>query len=415
MRRAGASAAALLLSSASPALAWDHSVAHVFKGPNGANPVGGVVTGADGNIYGVTRNGGAFGEGTVFMMSPPVAGKVRWSETILHSFNHATGDGAYPAAGLVQDADGSLYGTTAAGGAQQQGTVFKLTQGKTGGAWSETILHSFGDTSQDGTYPASQLITGPGGRLFGATFEGGSSGYGTVFELDPPARGHGAWSETVLHSFAGIDGSGPIGNLVADGAGNLFGASENGGASNDGAVFELTPPADGQSVWKTSVVVSFSYNAGTGVAPLAGVVFNGAGDLVGTTYAGGKHGAGAVFVLHPSAHGETTWREQLVYSFVYDAKRGSFPASGVIFDSAGNLYGTTQSGGKYNNGIIFQLSPPAQGKPGWTENVLHAFAAGTGSDTAPNGTVVPDGSGGVFGTSYDGGKLGYGTLFRLTP
>jgi uncharacterized repeat protein (TIGR03803 family) len=206
-----------------------------------------------------------------------------------------------------------------------------------------------------------------------------------------------------------------MGTLAVDTSGNLFGTTESGGSSNDGAVFQLSPPTPGQTAWTTSVVTSFSYAAGTGVSPLSGVVLDSAGDLVGTTYAGGKHGAGAVFALHLPAQGQTQWQESLLYSFTYDAKRGAFPATGVISDAAGNLYGTTQGGGKHNNGTLFQLSPPASGKQTWTETVLHSFATGTGNGGEPNGTVTPDASGNVFGTAYDGGKFGAGTVFKLSP
>jgi uncharacterized repeat protein (TIGR03803 family) len=417
MCRAGATVTVLLFMQTTEASArWAHTLDHVFKGPDGANPVGGVISDQAGNIYGVSRSGGAYGDGTVFMLSPPVAGRIKWTETVLHSFNHAAGDGANPAAGLVRDARGNLYGTTAAGGALLYGTAFRLAPPAHAGAtWAETILHSFGGSDQDGENPASQLTIGAGGKLFGTTFSGGSSGNGTVFQLSPPTHGNSPWAETVLHSFGGVDGSGPMGTLAVDTSGNLFGTTESGGSSNDGAVFQLSPPTPGQTAWTTSVVTSFSYAAGTGVSPLSGVVLDSAGDLVGTTYAGGKHGAGAVFALHLPAQGQTQWQESLLYSFTYDAKRGAFPATGVISDAAGNLYGTTQGGGKHNNGTLFQLSPPASGKQTWTETVLHSFATGTGNGGEPNGTVTPDASGNVFGTAYDGGKFGAGTVFKLSP
>ena len=417
MRHAGTAFVALLLMPAAPAMAgWNHYLAHVFKGPNGGNPVGGVISDAAGNLYGVTRSGGAFGDGTVFMLRPPQAGKTRWSETVLHSFNHAVGDGANPASGLVLDSGGNLYGTTAAGGALLYGTAFKLAPpARPALGWTETILHSFSDTGSDGSYPASKLIIGAGGSLFGTTFQGGASGYGTVFELTPPTQPSSAWTETVLHGFGGADGSGPIGTLAADNAGNLFGTTENGGNANGGTVFELQPPAAGQNAWTESVLVSFSYAAGNGVSPLSGVVLDSTGDLVGTTYAGGKHGAGAVFSIRPPAPGQTQWQETLLHSFLYDAAHGSFPATGVIFDAAGNLYGTTQSGGKFNSGTLYQLLPPATGKALWSETVLHSFGGSAGDGPAPNGTVVPDAAGNIFGTTYNGGKFGYGTVFKISP
>jgi uncharacterized repeat protein (TIGR03803 family) len=415
-RYPGAAITALLLMQASPAMAgWNHYLAHMFKGPNGANPIGSVISDPAGNLYGVTHGGGAFGDGTVFMLSPPASGKTKWHETVLHSFNHATGDGANPESGLVRDGDGNLYGTTAAGGTLLSGTAFRLAPpAKPKQAWTETVLHSFGGTG-DGFYPASQLIIGAGGNLFGTTFEGGASGYGMVFELSPGGQPESAWTETVLHSFGGADGSGPMGTLAADSAGDLFGTTESGGSANNGTVYELTIPAAGQTAWTQSVLVSFSYADGTGVSPLSGVVFDAAGDLVGTVYAGGKHGAGAVFEVRPPTKARAQWRETLAYSFLYGAARGAFPATGVIFDTAGNLYGTTQSGGKFNTGTLYELSPPASGKAAWSETVLHSFGGSAGNGQAPNGTIVPDASGNIFGTTYDGGEFGDGTVFRISP
>ena len=202
------------------------TVLHSFgAGVDGITPEGGLISDAAGNLYGITSQGGraSFG-GTVFKLAPPAAGKSTWTESVLHSF------AGTPEAGLIIDKAGNLYGTTGFGGVPSKkcangcGTVFKLTPPPAGkAAWTETVLFSFNDI--DGSLPAGRLVFDAAGNLYGTTEDGGSLGYGTVFKLTPPAAGKTAWMETVLFSFSDTDGADPQAGLIFDKAGNLYGTT----------------------------------------------------------------------------------------------------------------------------------------------------------------------------------------------
>jgi uncharacterized repeat protein (TIGR03803 family) len=234
-------------------------------------------------------------------------------------------------------------------------------QTPTAGGWSEKVLHSFNDT--DGAYSSAGLIFDKNGNLYGTTLEGGdygcsASGCGTVFELTPTAGG--GWTETVLLNFNGSDGSGPQAGLIFDAAGNLYGTTVGGGTNcppfGCGTVFELTPTAGGG--WTEKVLHSFG-NGTDGANPFAGLIFDAAGNLYGTTYGGGTYrcgasGCGTAFELTPAAGG--SWTETVLYSFSR-GNDGFEPEAGLIFDSAGNLYGTTAVGGTYDGGTVFELTP----------------------------------------------------------
>lgn len=207
-----------------------HSVLHSFAGTDGANPQAGLVRDTAGNLYGTTLNGGSSGDGVVFKVAPSGV------ETVLHDFVGAPTDGSGPAAGLLRDAAGNLYGTTNAGGSAGNGAVFKIDPSGT-----ETILYNF-QGGADGRDPSAVLVEDSKGDLFGTTQFGGSgpclfSGCGVIFEVTP------AGVETVVHSFSGFptDGAIPFGGLIADSSGNLYGTTSQGGASNCGTVFKLTP------------------------------------------------------------------------------------------------------------------------------------------------------------------------------
>ena len=268
----------------------DRDGAAQLAGTDGARPQAGLIFDAAGNLYGTTFYGGSLSCdrpsacGTVFELSPPAAGRTAWTEMVLHSFINYT-DGARPAAGLIFDAAGNLYGTTYEAGVSHYGTVFELSPPAAGRtAWTETVLHSFAGAG--GAVPAAGLIFDSGGHLYGTTYVGGVSDYGTVFELSPPTAGRTAWTETVLHRFAGTDGTNPVAGLIFDAAGNLYGTTLGGGVSDYGTVFELSPPAAGRTAWTETVLHSF---AGTdGANPAAGLIFDAAGNLYGTAAWGGN-------------------------------------------------------------------------------------------------------------------------------
>lgn len=268
-------------------------------------------------------------------------------------------DGISPFAGLIFDGAGNLYGTTAEGGTYNGGTVFELTP-KADGSWGERILHNFGNGA-DGTFPRGSLIFDNAGNLYGATSNGGASNDGTVFELVPSAGG--GWAERVLHSFShkSTDGRTPIGTLVIGGSGNLYGVTVEGGSSEScvnyylpscGTVFELTPRAGGG--WAERVIHNFVLSTTEGVNPQAGLIFDGNGNLYGTTFYGGPYNYGTAFELSPGAEG--IWTETTLHSFG-NGGDGVQPAAGLIFGASGNLYGTTFYGGAYADGTAFEITP----------------------------------------------------------
>ncbi len=307
-------------------------------------------------------------------------------EKVLHNFNNNGRDGIGPVSALIFDKAGNLYGTTQYGdtgictfsSTPGCGTVFELSP-KKGGGWAEKILHNFVDDGVDGTAPQAGLILDAAGNLYGTTANGGSGnspncvkspGCGTVFELSPIAGG--CWTETVLHNFNedGVDGVIPETSLIFDAAGNLYGVTDDGGANfYYGTVFELSPQAGGE--WTETILHSFNNNGADGYYP-QGVIIDAAGNLYGTTYNGGADTGGTVFELTPAAGGG--WTETILHSINNNGIDGDNPYAGLIFDAAGNLYGTTNHGGDRSSsgaGILFELAPATGGS--WTETVLHSF------------------------------------------
>jgi uncharacterized repeat protein (TIGR03803 family) len=248
----------------------------------------------------------------VFELTPPAPGKTKWTEIVLYSFCALGGctDGENPEARLIRDAlSGNLYGTTYYGGANDEGTVFELTPPAAGpGMWTETVLYSFcaqgGDECTDGENPEARVIRDPSGNLYGTTPYGGAYGEGTVFELTPPATGQTAWTESVLYSFCAhggrdcTDGSYPEAGLIRDMSGNLYGTTEDGGTDGGGTVFELSPNK-AYTAWTESVLYSFCAHRDCtdGSYPEAGVIRDKSGNLYGTTSEYGAYGGGAVFEL----------------------------------------------------------------------------------------------------------------------
>jgi len=252
-----------------------------------------------------------------------------WEETLLFSFKGT--DGAQPDCSLIADQVGNLYGTTSQGGPSGNGLVFKLTRpaaGKT--VWTETVLASFNKTN--GAGPVGGLVLDKAGNLSGTTTDGGPAGDGTVFKLTPPSGGKGAWKHATLLAFTGINGIGPHGSLTLDAAGNLYGAAAQGGQFGHGAIFTLMPPAAGKTAWSGKVL--FSFNQTDGAYPNGGLVFDKMGNLYGTTASGTTIASyGTVFRLSPPAAGKAAWTETTLFDF--DKTDGANPDAGVILDAAG--------------------------------------------------------------------------------
>lgn len=394
------------------AQAQTYTVLYSFTGTDGdgAFPRAGLAMDAKGNLYGATENGGTGtcvesyrhdGCGTVFMIDPS------GQETVLYSFSKKLPDGEYPDAGVLRDTAGNIYGTTSAGGKINKGTVFRVRSN------GKEIGYGFPDPS-NGTRP-NGLVRDAAGNLYGTTAAGGDltcngqAGCGTVFKLDTTG------AETVLYSFTGrADGAMPSGatpgGLIIDAAGNLYGTASQGGnlqcviagVNGCGTVFALDTTGKGM------VLHTFTGYPRDGAIPSGGLLRDQLGDLFGTTVAGGAHGYGTVFKLNAQA------KETILYSFFGHAD-GEFPNAGVVRDNAGNIYGTTSAGGEHacsvhgskGCGVLFKVALDG------TETALHTFT-GSPDGANPQG-LLHDSAGNYYGTTYYGGAFGYGTVFKITP
>jgi len=352
--------------------------------PDGATPFGAVIKDKSGNLYGTTSAGGAAGFGTVYKLSK--SGK----ETVLYSFTGGA-DGSLPYTGLVMDAAGNLYGTTRFGGSSGGGTVFEVNPE----TQQETVLHSFSG-QPDGAEPFSGLILDKSGNLYGATFAGGSANDGTVYKVNIQTQ-----QEAVLYSFTGDpDGGDPVyGNLLMDKSGNLYGTTQGGGSFNRGSVWELS--ANGTE----TVLYSFTGGKDGGGSDGGGadqsLVMDTKGNLYGVTEVGGV-GAGVVFKVNIKTKTET-----VLYTFKA-LKNGEVPTAGLVRDSKGNLYGTTAAGGgRASFGTVFKLT-------GTKETVLHRFHGGDGKNPFRSPLML-DRDGTVYGVTYLGGAHGLGTVFSVKP
>jgi uncharacterized repeat protein (TIGR03803 family) len=339
-----------------PSGKWKESVLHAFTlGKDGATPIAGLVLDSTGNLYGTAYNGGRGNCsrrcGVAFVLTRTSSGK--WKETVLHSFTGGE-DGANPVSGLIFDTKGNLYGTTQTGGASGFGVVFELAPNSSG-EWKERVLHAF-TGGKDGGNPAASLVFDASGNLYGTTASGGRGkcqgrGCGVVFKLTPASGGN--WKESVLHTFTGSDGAYPAATLILDPTGNLYGATPLGGAYNWGVAFKLKPDANGR--WKERVLHTFT-GGKDGAVPVA-LILDGSGNLYGTAYDGGiascSFGCGVVFKLTPVANGR---REETVLHSFTGGNDGANPEGSLIFGAKGNLYGTTTSGGTDSWGVVFELT-----------------------------------------------------------
>ncbi len=303
----------------------------------------------------------------------------------LASFNNT--NGASPSGPLIEDSSGNLFGTTGGVGGNGNGTVYELARGSS----TVTVLGSFAN----GEYPSGGLVEDSSGNLFGTTLYGGVNSYGTVFEL-----AHGSSTITTLavfYSTNNTNGIHPNGSLVEDSSGNLFGTTNSGGGPGYGTVFEL---AHGSSTITT--LASFNTGAGNGAYPTGGLVEDGSGNLFGTTGQGGAYNVGTVFEL---AHGSSTITTLASFNNSHNVN-GVNPTGSLVEDSSGNLFGTTQNGGAYNYGTVFELAH------GSSTITTLAYLTGTNGANPQDG-LVEDSSGNLFGTTPGGGANNFGTVFEL--
>lgn len=334
-------------------------ILHSFRGntTDGASPETGVIFDRAGNLYGVTSASGEFNYGTVFEVSPKAGGV--WTEKTLHNFNDDGKDGYDALASLILDASGDLYSTTLYGGTNNLGTVYELIP-QTDGKWAERILYSFTGTTASGAYPFGNLIFDSKGNLYGTAIQGGtgttcgaSPGCGVVYEL---TLKNGVWEEKALYSFGvtNSDGYYPLGGLVFDAAGDLYGVTSGGGIYGAGMVFELVRGAGGS--WTEKDLHDFNPSAMDGSEILAGLAFDKVGNLYGTTLQGGAYNQGTVYELTPAGQGD--WTEAVIYSFGTNSNDGRNPYYCVpVFDAEGNLYGVNT----FDSGTVFELTPGSGG------------------------------------------------------
>jgi len=408
----------LIALAAPPATGQNYRVLYTFTGgTDGSIPNGNLTFDSSGNLYGTTNYGGnsvcdccARGCGVVFKLSPNGDGP--WTKTILHTFIGNNGirgfDGSFPNGGLVFDQAGNIYGTTANGGYYGYGTVFELSPA--GQGWKETILFNFG---LKGIIPAAGVLIDQQGNLFGTAASGGKN-HGTVFELTPGSTGQ--WTEATLYNFLGAprDGDQPNG-LATDSNGNLYGTTQSGGSGSCtlgcGAVFEVR--RSGNGAWTEHVLHNFTVADGSD--PSAAMTSDGTGGFYGNTALGGAANNGTVFHLTPKQNG--TWNESILHNFLGSDHGDPAPAGNLVLDAQGALYGNAPGlDNLVTNGMIYKLSRNVDGS--WSESILYAFT-GHSDGATPLGGLMWDAHGNLYGAAGGGGdnlgSFGDGVIFELTP
>jgi uncharacterized repeat protein (TIGR03803 family) len=402
-----------VLFAAGSALAQTFTTIYHFGGPrrDGEFPMGGVTFDAEGNLVGLAALGGVDDNGTIYRLSPPAQPGFPWTSTTLHLFPGPPG-GESPESKATLAPSGKIFGTTYEGGEHNLGSVFAAFPPPTPGTpWPVRILHSFGGTPQDGIQPNAGLLPVGGGGFLGVTSAGGLFGRGVVYELTPPAAPGEAWSERVLYAFRPLpDAAFPLGDLVRDAEGNLYGNALLGGSANFGAVYRVSPPAGPGLPWTETVIHSF--NSDNGSSPSGPLIIDDDGSLIGTASGGGPRQGGTVFRLTPPAQPGDPWSHEILFAFD-GGRTGGSPESGVKMDRQGRLWGTAANGGNGGpnfGGVLFVLTPSVTPGDPWTERILNSFGGPDGF--APTAPVV-FGNGAVYGTTTQGGDFGTGTAFEF--
>ena len=383
---------ALLVLVASPAWAQTESVLHSLGGtPDGASPYAGLAF-HGGNLFGTTYSGGLYGFGSVYELTPN--GNGSWTETVIYNFCPAAPsctDGQNPAfSTLLFDANGNLYGTANSGGATGNGVVYKLSPSS--GTWTQSVVYSFLG-QPDAANPVNGLIMDGAGNLFGTAYNGGIVNNGAVFELSP--TGLGTWTERVIANVNSL-----FGGLVMDASGNIFGTAYT-------SVYELVP--NGTGGWAKLTIFTFDPTLATqeGSHPNGTLILDSKGNLYGTTMVGGKNNFGVVYRLTKGTTG--TYTEKVLCNF---GANSSQPFAGVVMDSSGNLYGTTQTGGKNGAGAVYELLlNPSTGV--YAQKILQTFVGTNGA--APYAGVILDSQNYLYGTTSYGGSSGKGAIIEVNP
>ncbi|MGO8926165.1 MAG: choice-of-anchor tandem repeat GloVer-containing protein [Limisphaerales bacterium] len=356
-------------------------------GAVGQKPYAGVVSGTDGALYGTTLGGGSNSAGTVFKVNMDGSGYAT-----LHTFETNGVDGESPGA-LIQASDGALYGMTSIGGTNRAGTIYTLNRDGSG----YQLLHVFGSVAADGGNPGAGLSEGSDGGLYGTAFWGGSNGLGTVFRLNKDGSSYGA-----LYHFgqSASDGANPDTAVVQGADGALYGTTFFGGTNDAGTVFNLNTNGGGYGVLRM-----FSKSGGDGQNPDAALMQASTGALYGTTYSGGASNAGTVFTLGTNGGGYN-----ILHSFKSFAGDAQSPLGALFEGKDGLLYGTTYSGGSNGVGAIFKLT-----QAGTDYSVWRGFLSSGDDGQNPRGGLVLGNDGAFYGTTWDGGQSGVGTVYQIYP
>lgn len=379
-----------------------------FDTTHGKNPYAGLIADAQGNLFGTTVSGGMSGYGTVFeLQHDSTAGTYASTPATLFDFDWS--HGADPEAGLIANSNGDLLGTTNAGGSGGLGTAFQLSYDATAGSYSSTPNALLNFASSNGAQPEAGLIADSNGNLFGTTYAGGSGG-GTVFEI-PYDTSTGSYGEPVtLVSFDGPNGSHPEASLSLDANRNLIGTTFQGGANGQGTVFEIPYDASTSS-YSGSTNSLIDFNGSNGSYPQAGLVADGNGNLFGTTYSGGATGQGTVFEIPYDATTSSYGTATTLVSF--NGTNGWHPEASLIIDANGSLFGTTAGSGSSSYGTVFEIPYTLSTNSYATSpTVLITFSGSNGS--RPRATLIADATGNLFGTTDLGGYYSSGTVFEVT-
>ena len=388
--------------------AQNEIVLHSFNNTDGAWPISTLIyDSTSATFYGTARIGGTSNDGVVFQLRQNPAGD--WVQNVLYSFLGIDfGDCSDPDYGLTPVRKNGviaiLYGTCDGGGQNNEGAVFEL-RAQPGGTWSESVIFSFLSVA-DGAIPLGGVTRDRKGNLFGTTQVGGTGFGGTVYKLTPSRTG---WTKTVLHNFNSP--ADPECHLVFDRYGNLYGTTPSDGPSFSGTVFSMSPPLPGVTDWTYNLLYTFSgiTGNGDGATPRAGLILRGKGILYGTTESGGNAGLGTVFRLLPPVPGSNSWTEQQLYRFT-SVSDAAAPVGGLNAGKNGLLYGTTSAGGQFFAGTAFQLQKKS-GK--WSKTTLWTFGA-SGDGASPwSSMLLQDGV--LYGTTQGGGAFGEGVVFSLIP
>ena len=353
-----------------------------------------------GNLYGTSVQGGSYGSGTVFQVTPEGV------HTVLYSF-HGSTDGGEPYKGVTLDSHGNLYGTAVTGGGGSCeggcGVIFELLN--SGGAWTFNVIHTF-TGGYDGSGPGSPVAVDSFGNLYGTTPTGGAKGVGVVYHMSP--NEDGGWNFRVIHTFTGgtDGGGGSAGRLVFDADGNLYGVCTVGGLHGFGTVYTMFRSEDR---WQFHTLYAFK-DSPDGALPYGSVTIDNSGNLYGTTYYAGANDLGIVYELSPN---NGRWIERVLYSFK-GGTDGASPISNLVADAAGNLYGTTSDGGAASCicGVIFKMTPSASGH--WTESVAYRFPGTPKPGFAYNG-MIRDHKGNFYGATVHGGTGNDGAIYKFKP